>query len=865
MKSLKIILASTLFALLPIAQAAGPLLLTDHPTNPQPLHWDTSKPVQVYTDIGVYTYRNDGSVFLSNEQADKITAFALKQWSDVPTSTWKAVTDPKKFKKFDKVASIGVDVVDGATASKIYGQYNEGGLYVIYDQYGTVIEEIFGAPKDQVLGVAFAEIAEDRDGDGYPETIVKATAVMNGFVVSHEPEDPANYVEAPDIDGKRIAGVFTHEFGHAINMSHSQTNGQLGYFSTPAWGQDLYPGVPGCVAPVHSSNNPEPGANRMDPKYIETMFPFIDPTSSRPDVASRGTEMSTVDRPDDIAAISNLYPTASYYKTRGSIAGTLYLKDGRTPYSGINIIARNANNPLGDAVSAMTGDQTQGRVGPDGRFRINNLTPGQKYFLYTEEIVDGGYPTEPMMLVSQAEYWSTREQANAAKDQPCNMSTITAEAGVVKTANFYFNGYMDGIQYTPLTYGFLGSMSKDGERAAGVMDNKPFLWDSKTGITMAPAGVVGVNASITRDGRKMIVQTSQNGKDLGIDGWTGQQMISNEAGIWDTKTGAVTSLGNLNGNTCFTGSQVGYSSSYGWAVNATASIAVGTAFIDKNGDGNCEGSWNEDYTVFSGGEIIPFIWDARGKMRALSMKGIDTSTEYWHRAHNVSGDGRVVVGTSNMTKAYAWIDEGRPIDLYKAVGAVDGGNAMTPDGSRVVLQSEKGDAIFWNAKRGIDRDAFSRPRALKWCKDFPFLDFGLSCDTYEGGAAGIERDFGNIPVWANDISDDGKVMVARVGSFFESGMHGMLWIEDLGWIKLKDFFRTQGVAEAYRFGLDGPGSINGRGNEMVGGIPGYPMTWYVDMKKAFVCKRGRSQEVDFPTEFVEQVKDGAKMGRCEHL
>jgi hypothetical protein len=32
------------------------------------------------------------------------------------------------------------------------------------------------------------------------------------------------------------------------------------------------------------------------------------------------------------------------------------------------------------------------------------------------------------------------------------------------------------------------------------------------------------------------------------------------------------------------------------------------------------------------------------------------------------------------------------------------------------------------------------------------------------------------------------------------------------------------VAEAYRYGMDGPGARNGKGNEMVGGISGYPVT-----------------------------------------
>ncbi len=92
MKTLKLSLAVALAAVLSVAQAAGPLLTTDNPRNPQPLRWDMSKgPVKVYTDIGDYAYKIDGSVFLNNVQADKITAFALKQWSDVTTSTWKAV------------------------------------------------------------------------------------------------------------------------------------------------------------------------------------------------------------------------------------------------------------------------------------------------------------------------------------------------------------------------------------------------------------------------------------------------------------------------------------------------------------------------------------------------------------------------------------------------------------------------------------------------------------------------------------------------------------------------------------------------------------------------------------------------------
>jgi hypothetical protein len=120
-----------------------------------------------------------------------------------------------------------------------------------------------------------------------------------------------------------------------------------------------------------------------------------------------------------------------------------------------------------------------------------------------------------------------------------------------------------------------------------------------------------------------------------------------------------------------------------------------------------------------------------------------------------------------------------------------------------------------------------------------------------------------VPIQINDISEDGKLMVGQAGIWF-TGLTGVMWFEELGWVKMRDFFRTQGVAEAYRYGLDHVASINARGTEMVGGIPGYPLTWYVDLKSAFVCRGGRSIETAFPAGFVDQVKNGAKMGRCEH-
>ncbi|MDQ1341753.1 MAG: hypothetical protein QG571_369, partial [Pseudomonadota bacterium] len=359
------------------AEAAGPLYMTD--TNPpRPYVWDTSKgAIPAWTDGGgAFTFGYDGlTPFITIARANEITQFALGQWSNVGTATLDLGV------KGTIAGKTGIADVTGANANQFYGVENGYGLWVLYDTDGSILEEYFGVSRYAVLGIAFPEIA-DANGK-----ISEATALLNGWLVYDT-----------DVQGDLVAGVFTHEFGHAINLSHSQVNGPMVYSSYPIEGFRRYPGVPGCVDPVYAYNWYDESVNRADPSIIETMYPFID------NGGLVGQEQSTITHADDVAAISNLYPTPAYLAGRGSITGTLRLKDGRTPYSGINVIARNVANPLHDAVSAMTGDQTQGRVGPDGRYTIRNLTPGAEYLVYIEEIVAGGYPTEPTMLISQSEY-----------------------------------------------------------------------------------------------------------------------------------------------------------------------------------------------------------------------------------------------------------------------------------------------------------------------------------------------------------------------------------------------------------------------------------------------------------------------------
>ncbi|MBT9501451.1 MAG: hypothetical protein IV092_09410 [Burkholderiaceae bacterium] len=840
-----------------IAQAAGPLYLDGNPTQPKPLRWDTSQgPIKVYTDVGALSRRKDGSVFLNEAQANAITAFAMKQWSSVATSTWRAETDPSKFTRFTDVPSIGVDVNDAASAMKVYGQANQGGFYVIYDVDGKVVEDYFGMPRDQILGIAMPEIAEDRDGDGYPETIVKATALMNGWMVSSETPPPGQRALPPaDVNGARYAGIFTHEFGHALNLSHSQVNGPLAFNSLPDYGRDLYPGVKGCVAPVHHWQY-GPAATHIDPRHVETMFPFIDPQS----VArgrSVGLEMSTVDRADDIAAISNLYPTADYLEKTGSIAGTLFLKDGQTGYSGINIIARNVNDPLGDAVSAITGDQTQGLLGPDGRFRINNLKPGQQYRLYLEEIRAGGYPTTPTMLMSQAEYWNAGETSNPDADAPCLATAITAEAGVTRQTDFFFNGHNDGVQYKFLTSGYLTSLSADGQRAGGTVgEATPMSWDAQTGLRLAPPELELMssgNSAISRDGSQMLVQANFDGRVFS-DPYLGDYKIK-QMSLWNLDTDALKPLGALS-DECGLGGTGGVTSSYGWGLNSDATAAVAGSTWQKP-DGACGAI---DWATGYGLEIVPYLWSEKGG-RALSTQGLDLAWVPWIRASAVAGNGNVVVGQANFSRAFAWINGGDPIELTPLTGARSA-EVINIDGSRVPLATDTG-MLIWNALQGTAPSAFRNISGPKYCIDMPLSTWdGLDHCSIEG-PAWVEANYGLPGQLATGISDDGRVLISRVGDFW-TGFAGFMWVEDAGWIKLNDFLRKQGVVEAALYGLENPLAVSGNGKALVGGLTGVSMTWHVDLNKVFVCQGGASVETDFPIAFANAVKGGALAGRCEN-
>ena len=383
----------TLVAVLLIATstavfAGGPLIIFDEPTR-TPYAYPPGV-VPVYTDLG-------SNGVLSGAVSDAKTAAGFAEWTAVPSAYFAAAVA-------GDFSTVGLPDIVGANAGSVVGTFNGGGIHVMYDHDGSITSGFFGAPPG-VLGIASPDFANAGTNE-----LTESWAMINGSAA-----DPG------DVLGDAYAGVFTHEFGHSINLAHTQTVGSVGFF-----GDGIGPDACGT---------PYGGPLTLDD--FETMYPFLDITPG-----STGAFQATVDHADDVAALSTIYPDAGFPATHGTITGIVYAPDGVTELTGINVIARPLSDPFKGAVSALSGDFTQGALGPDGLFTLNGLTPGEDYVVYIDEIVAGGFSTSPNSIPGDGneEYWNATEDVDPGIDDPCDWTTITAVAGAPFTADIIVNG-----------------------------------------------------------------------------------------------------------------------------------------------------------------------------------------------------------------------------------------------------------------------------------------------------------------------------------------------------------------------------------------------------------------------------------------
>ena len=139
------------------------------------------------------------------------------------------------------------------------------------------------------------------------------------------------------------------------------------------------------------------------------------------------------------------------WRRPGTIRGRILARGNEI--SGVNVIARNVANPFGDAVSAISGDYTQGAP-PTGAYTLNGLTPGATYAVYTDVILAGGFSTPPRFAVPGPEEF--HNTVDTETDDPLVFDGVTVAGGAPQTGiDITFNRYLAG---TPLPVGDDGSV-----------------------------------------------------------------------------------------------------------------------------------------------------------------------------------------------------------------------------------------------------------------------------------------------------------------------------------------------------------------------------------------------------------------------
>jgi hypothetical protein len=308
----------------------------------QPITWDpAAMPIQYRVDGGPMSANPSGQVVISNAAGISRVQSMFQAWQNVSTA---AVS----FKNAGPILSVAGfsdgNVSTAAEFNAVFGSCQaETQSPIIFDANGTILSQLGIDPL--VIGLS-AQCKLSSSGH-----IVSDLVLLNGAFQDR--------ITSPQLDANQFNEAIIHEMGHLLGLDHSQIN------------LDLF------TSALNSGHFGSCNTNEL--AGLPLMFP-VSFCQARLDAGLPQLA------PDDLAWISKLYPSNTFSANYATISGTIYFTNGKTPTQGVNVIARQLDNPstqqnesLQIAVSVVSGYRFTGNPGQSFTSNYLPCTPaGQR-------------------------------------------------------------------------------------------------------------------------------------------------------------------------------------------------------------------------------------------------------------------------------------------------------------------------------------------------------------------------------------------------------------------------------------------------------------------------------------------------------